>query len=362
MIQGFFTTKRIIQALLLSLVTLVIGGAITYAAPTPSVISYQGFLTSATGTAQTGTTTVTIRIYDAATGGTLLYEELHPTTPITNGYFTVQIGAVGDVSGGTTATSITDLSFDRSYYVTVELASPFSTGEMTLAGGTRSQLGTVPFANISYGTLQVASSTHLSTGMGKLFFNTSSNELNLYNGSSWVPVVVQGTSTSFSSLTVSGQTTLGNASSTALTATNLFATSATTSNFFSSLVSAVTAAVTNFSATNATIATATVTNLAATNSTTTGRLSVVGTSTLATTTISGTLSVGTSTSDAVLYIQNSSSTNPFKVVSEIGSSLFSVSNVGAVTTNELKVGSTTIGGGGVLGVAPSAVAIRERNP
>ncbi len=112
MIHRFFNAKRIIQSLLLSLVTLGIGGVITYAAPTPSVISYQGFLTSATGTAQTGTTTVTIRIYDAVTGGVLLYEELHPTTSITNGFFAIQIGSVGDVNGGTTATSITDLSFE----------------------------------------------------------------------------------------------------------------------------------------------------------------------------------------------------------------------------------------------------------
>ncbi len=356
MIQGFLSTKRALLTSLLTLTFLGVGALVTFAAPTPNSIAYQGFLTSATGTAQTGTTTVTVRLYDASTGGTLLFEELHPTTPIVNGYFSVQIGSVGDVNGSTAATSITDLLFDKSYYLTVELDTPFSTGEMTLTGGARSQLGTVPFATVAYGALQVASSTHLSTGKGKLFFNTSSNELNLYNGSSWVPVVVQGTSTSFSSLTVSGQTTLGNASSTALTATNLFATSATTSNFFSSLVSAVTAAITNLTATNATIATATVTNLAATNSTTTGRLSVVGTSTLATTTVSGTISVGTSTSETALYIQNSSGTNPFKVVSEVGSSLFSVSNAGAVAANELKVGSTTIGGGGVLGVAPSAVA------
>jgi hypothetical protein len=302
MIQRFPSIKRVFFTTFLILSTLWIGAGISSAAPTPSVISYQGFLTSATGTAQTGTTTVTIRIYDASTAGTLLFEELHPTTPITNGYFTVQIGNVGDVSGGTTAVAITDLTFDRSYYVTVELASPFSTGEMTLAGGTRSQLGTVPFATVAYGALQATSSTGIVAQKGRLFFNTSSNELTLYNGTAWAPVVVQGTSTSFSSLTVSGQTTLSTASATNLTISSslvsntLTVSSATSTTLFATLLNAVTGTITNLFFTSATgtslslsssltsdsllVASATATDFSSSN------LYVTGVSTLATTTAS----------------------------------------------------------------------------
>ena len=103
------------------------------AAPLPTTLGYQGYFTNTAGIAQTGTSTMTLRIYDAATSGTLLFEEIENQVPIVNGYFSIAIGSVGDVSATTTAAAISDLTFDQPYYITVELASPYNTGEMTLA-------------------------------------------------------------------------------------------------------------------------------------------------------------------------------------------------------------------------------------
>ena len=92
----------------LLLLTLLTTGIVAYAA-TPTFINYQGFISNTSGVAQSGSANVTIRIYDAPTGGTLLFEENEGTITIANGYFSVPIGAVGDVNVTTTAASITDL-------------------------------------------------------------------------------------------------------------------------------------------------------------------------------------------------------------------------------------------------------------
>lgn len=167
-------------------------GTFVFSAPTPSFINYQGFLTNSSGVAQSGSAPVTVRIYDASTGGTLLFEELEGSVTITNGFFTVPIGQVGDVNGSTAAVALTDLPFNQAYYVTVELGAPFNTGEMTLAGGVRSQVGVVPFAITSYGALTSATSSGLAASKGKMYFDTTSNQLYVYNGTSWNELGIAG--------------------------------------------------------------------------------------------------------------------------------------------------------------------------
>ena len=176
----FFIKKRITSLLVISLF---LGwGTLVFSAPTPSFINYQGFITNTSGVAQSGSAVITVRIYDASTSGTLLFEENEGSVTITNGYFTIPVGQVGDVNGTTAAVALTDLAFDKAYYVTVELAAPFNTGEMTLAGGVRSQIGTVPFATVSYGALTSATSSGLLTSKGKMYFDTTSNQLYVYDG------------------------------------------------------------------------------------------------------------------------------------------------------------------------------------
>ncbi len=90
-------------------------------AAAPQTIGYTGFITNSSGVAQTGTNTVRIRIYNAASGGTLLYDETHAGVVLSNGSFSLAIGS-GTVNGGTVA-SLADLPFDQQYFLTLEVTT-----------------------------------------------------------------------------------------------------------------------------------------------------------------------------------------------------------------------------------------------
>jgi len=60
----------------------------------PSEMSFQGYLEDAAGNPITGTAGMAFRIYDAETGGTLLWSETHPTVLIDKGYFVVRLGSI----------------------------------------------------------------------------------------------------------------------------------------------------------------------------------------------------------------------------------------------------------------------------
>ncbi|MCP4846726.1 MAG: hypothetical protein GY899_02120, partial [Verrucomicrobiaceae bacterium] len=63
-------------------------------ADTPALINYQGRLTAADGTPQSGDKTFTLSIWDAATGGTSLYQEdIGQVTLDDNGIYSFQFGA-----------------------------------------------------------------------------------------------------------------------------------------------------------------------------------------------------------------------------------------------------------------------------
>ena len=63
-------------------------------AQVPQTLSYQGSLTDARGGAATGDFEMTFRLYDAATGGLLLWEETQArSVPVTNGSFSVTLGS-----------------------------------------------------------------------------------------------------------------------------------------------------------------------------------------------------------------------------------------------------------------------------
>ena len=85
----------------------------------PRTMNYQGYLTDASENPLSGTYSITFRIYDAATGGNLLWYETKSVT-VTNGYFDVQLDL--SVNGGDT------LKFGRPYWITFEVGSD---GEMS---------------------------------------------------------------------------------------------------------------------------------------------------------------------------------------------------------------------------------------
>ena len=83
-----------------------------FAAP-PKKLSFQGRLTDGQGQPITGTRSIDFRIYDAATGGTLLWEE--------NQDVTVTDGAYSAILGSVQAIDTTTMTFDAPYYLGIEV-------------------------------------------------------------------------------------------------------------------------------------------------------------------------------------------------------------------------------------------------
>ena len=66
------------------------------AAQVPSLINYQGRLTDGSGNPVSGNRTMAVRLYDAATGGNMTYEETIGTVGVANGTYSFQFGASGN--------------------------------------------------------------------------------------------------------------------------------------------------------------------------------------------------------------------------------------------------------------------------
>ncbi|MBI4356229.1 MAG: four helix bundle protein [Candidatus Omnitrophica bacterium] len=98
-------------------------------AQVPHVIRYQGTATDGAGVALEGPYTVTCRLYDAATGGAKLWEEVTPNVAMASGRFALSLGTVTPLN----------LPFDRDYWVSIELNQD---GEMT----PRQRIMSVPMA------------------------------------------------------------------------------------------------------------------------------------------------------------------------------------------------------------------------
>ena len=87
------------------LITLAVALATAQLAPAavpsavPSAINYQGRLTNAAGVPQPGNRTMSVKVYDAATGGTQLYSESLGSVAVdANGVYSFQFGATGTSS------------------------------------------------------------------------------------------------------------------------------------------------------------------------------------------------------------------------------------------------------------------------
>lgn len=60
----------------------------------PQLVNYQGSLTATDGSPIDSTLSMTIRLYDAATNGTVLWTEVHPTVQVSSGLFHVMLGSL----------------------------------------------------------------------------------------------------------------------------------------------------------------------------------------------------------------------------------------------------------------------------
>lgn len=85
--------------------------SISINADVPDYINFQGKLTDPSGVAIEGTYSTTFEIYDAATGGSLLWSETHPSLSIEHGLFDVILGSLDPL----------DLDFSSQYWVEITI-------------------------------------------------------------------------------------------------------------------------------------------------------------------------------------------------------------------------------------------------
>jgi hypothetical protein len=86
--------KTIFRSLLL-LTAFTLSSACLLAAP-PSQINYQGLLADSNGNTINGNRTLSVKLFNATTGGTPIYEETIGNVRVVNGIYSFQFGAVGN--------------------------------------------------------------------------------------------------------------------------------------------------------------------------------------------------------------------------------------------------------------------------
>jgi hypothetical protein len=82
-------------------------------AAVPRLINYQGKLTDKEGNPLDGAFDITFRLYDAAAGGQLLWEEAHTGQPVQKGIFSILLGSIKPLN----------LVFDKTYYLGVRVGT-----------------------------------------------------------------------------------------------------------------------------------------------------------------------------------------------------------------------------------------------
>jgi len=107
--KGAMTMKHIIKLIALTVFLCIMTCAMCYA-EIPHLINYQGKLTDSNDSPLNGSHNVTFRIYDAESGGSLLWQETHTTT-IEKGIFSVMLGGV----------TALNLPFDRPYFLSIQV-------------------------------------------------------------------------------------------------------------------------------------------------------------------------------------------------------------------------------------------------
>jgi len=107
--------------------------ALPLAAQVPSLINYQGRLTDGSGNPVTGNRTMVVRIYDAASGGNLTYQETIGTVAVRNGTYSFRFGSGGSVVVSANETVATTNGSNQVFIGTVQ-GTP-SSGTPSLSDG-----------------------------------------------------------------------------------------------------------------------------------------------------------------------------------------------------------------------------------
>src|SRR3989338_4997845 len=79
-------------------------------ADVPHLIRYQGTAVDVQGVPLEGPYTLTFRLYEAASGGTKVWEETQPDVPLAQGHFSVLLGSV---------TSLTTMDWATPYWMAI---------------------------------------------------------------------------------------------------------------------------------------------------------------------------------------------------------------------------------------------------
>lgn len=144
---------------------------ISIAADAGRHIGYQGQLLNSSGVAQSGTYTMDFDFYDALSGGSQQGSTITKSVTVSNGYFSVDFSE-SDLSG---------IIFNQDLWM-----------ELTVSGTTlspRSPVNSVPYSNVAFGVIYGSGAPALSNPAdGALYFDTTGNDLYVYDGSSWATV------------------------------------------------------------------------------------------------------------------------------------------------------------------------------
>ncbi len=121
---------RTLNYLLLAIIAVLPLGSLF--AQAPRTMTYQGILTDPSGgLPPDGAHTLTLNLYESASGGTAIYTEMHSAVPVVKGLFNIIIGSQTSLP--------TTLRFDRAYFLGVSIDNGQELSP-------RTALSTVPYA------------------------------------------------------------------------------------------------------------------------------------------------------------------------------------------------------------------------
>jgi hypothetical protein len=92
------TARRLAPVALLLALLLSAGRAVSAPPQVPAQMSYQGVLLDASGQPQTGSVDLVVRVYDAISGGTLLYKQTFSGIALVDGIFSLSLGPAGQAT------------------------------------------------------------------------------------------------------------------------------------------------------------------------------------------------------------------------------------------------------------------------
>jgi hypothetical protein len=141
----------------------------------PSTIGYQGRLKNASSGAVVSNGTYYFRfyLYDAATGGTQVTSDT-ATLTVTNGYFSTNIDLSTDV-----------VDFVNNLWMEIGVSSDGVTYDTMT---TRVKLNSSAYSFVTRAIENSASAPATDLFNGRMYFNTTTGKLNVYNGTAWVGV------------------------------------------------------------------------------------------------------------------------------------------------------------------------------